>query len=61
VPNSYRLTEVAAADLDEIAAFTIEKFGVAQARQYANGLFRALDLLVAFRRWVRIKGMSSPA
>jgi toxin ParE1/3/4 len=48
VPSSYRLTEQAAADLDNIASYTIERFGLAQARRYSEGLFKVFDLLVTF-------------
>lgn len=48
MPSSYRLTEEAAADLDSLANYTIERFGRAQAARYSDGLFRAFDLLVVF-------------
>jgi toxin ParE1/3/4 len=44
----YRLTEQAEEDLANVADFTTGRFGVAQARKYSEGLFRAFDLLVAF-------------
>jgi len=34
----YRLSTRAAADLDQIANYTIEQFGIEQARRYRNGL-----------------------
>ena len=36
--NSYRLSRLAATDLQEIAEYTIERFGVEQARRYRDGL-----------------------
>jgi toxin ParE1/3/4 len=48
VPERYRLTEVAAADFDALAGFSLTSFGPAQAKRYADGLFKTLDLLVAF-------------
>jgi toxin ParE1/3/4 len=48
VANSYRITEVAAADLAALADHSIERFGVAQARRYGDALFDVFDMLVAF-------------
>ena len=36
--NSYRLSRSAAADLQEIAEYTIERFGIMQARRYRESL-----------------------
>ena len=36
--NSYRLSRLAAADLQEIAEYTIERFGILQARSYRDSL-----------------------
>jgi toxin ParE1/3/4 len=36
--GSYRLSRLATADLEEIAEYTIELFGIAQARKYRDGL-----------------------
>jgi len=36
--NSYRLSRLAATDLQEIAEYTIERFGIEQARRYRDGL-----------------------
>jgi len=36
--NSYRLSRLAAADLQEIAEYTIERFGIMQARRYRESL-----------------------
>ena len=40
-----RLTKAADADLTPIAEYTIERYGLKQARAYADGLFKALALL----------------
>ena len=61
----YRLTRSAEADFQDIAAYTISKFGILQARRYRDGLERALaalakhplrgraasDLAPGLRRW----------
>jgi len=36
--NNYRLSRQASADLEEIAEYTIERFGIEQARRYRDGL-----------------------
>ena len=36
--NNYRLSRLAVADLEEIAEYTIERFGIEQARLYRDGL-----------------------
>lgn len=36
--NKYRLSRLAASDLEEIAEYTIEYFGIEQARHYRDGL-----------------------
>ena len=36
--NNYRLSRLAAADLEEIAEYAIERFGIEQARQYRDDL-----------------------
>ena len=36
--NNYRLSRLAANDLEEIAEYTIERFGIEQARRYRDGL-----------------------
>lgn len=43
--NNYRLSRLAAADLEEIAEFTIERFGIEQSRRYRDGLKSCFDLL----------------
>lgn len=46
--SRYSLTEQAEDDLANVADYTIARFGVEQAREYRDGLFRAFDLLIAF-------------
>jgi len=36
--NNYKLSRLASADLEEIAEYTIERFGIEQARRYRDGL-----------------------
>jgi toxin ParE1/3/4 len=43
--NNYRLSRLAAADLEEIAEYTIEHFGINQARRYRDGLKTCFDQL----------------
>jgi len=43
--NNYRLSRLAAADLEEIAEYTIEHFGIDQARRYRDGLKTCFDQL----------------
>ena len=43
--NSYRLSRLAASDLQEIAEYTIERFGIEQARRYRDGLKTCFDQL----------------
>ncbi|MDX2428460.1 MAG: type II toxin-antitoxin system RelE/ParE family toxin [Xanthomonadales bacterium] len=43
--NNYRLSLLASADLEEIAEYTIERFGVEQARRYRDGLKTCFDQL----------------
>jgi toxin ParE1/3/4 len=45
--SSYVLTPDAADDLDLIADFTIQNFGVEQARRYRDGLKRAFEFIAA--------------
>ena len=42
------LSERAAADLSAIADYTIERFGIDQARIYSHRLFQALDTLAVY-------------
>jgi toxin ParE1/3/4 len=41
----YRLSKRAYADVLGIAAYTIERFGIQQARRYRNGLERSFQML----------------
>ena len=43
--NDYRLSRLASADLEEIAEYTIERFGIEQARRYRDGLKTCFDQL----------------
>jgi len=43
--NNYRLSRLASADLEEIAEYTIERFGIEQARRYRDGLKTCFDQL----------------
>lgn len=43
--NSYKLSRLASADLEEIAEYTIESFGIEQARRYRDGLKICFDQL----------------
>jgi toxin ParE1/3/4 len=43
--NNYRLSRLASADLEEIAEYTIERFGIEQARRYRDGLKSCFDQL----------------
>ena len=43
--NNYRLSRLAATDLEEIAEYTIERFGIEQARLYRDGLKTCFEQL----------------
>jgi len=43
--NNYRLSRLVAADLDEIAEYTIDRFGIEQARRYRDGMKTCFDRL----------------
>ena len=43
--SNCRLSQLAAADLEEIAEFTIEQFGIEQSRRYRDGLKTCFDQL----------------
>ena len=47
MPNDpkVRLSRLAAADLESIAKYTIERFGIKQARRYRDGLEHAFQTL----------------
>ena len=42
---TYRLTPEAQADLSEIRQYTLQQWGIVQARQYLSGLRKTLNLL----------------
>lgn len=44
----YRLSKHAEKDLNAIAAYTIQNFGLRQARRYRDGLFKTLEMITAF-------------
>jgi toxin ParE1/3/4 len=44
----YQLTHHAEKDLQAIARYTLQHFGVSQARRYRDKLFKMLDLLAEF-------------
>ena len=44
----YRLLKRAEIDLRCIAEYTIQHFGLEQARQYRDGLFRAFEIIADF-------------
>ena len=52
----YELTEAAEADLAAIADYTIETFGIAQARRYRDGLTRAFENIAQNPRMGREAG-----
>jgi len=43
--NNYRLSRLAVADLEEIAEYTIKRFGIEQARRYRDSLKTCFDQL----------------
>jgi len=45
---NYRLSKRADKDLGNIAVYSIENFGIRQARLYRNGLFKTFDLICEF-------------
>ncbi len=44
----YRLSKHAEKDLNAIPAYTIQNFGLGQARRYRDGLFKTLEMITAF-------------
>lgn len=42
---NYVLTHMAERDVENIAQYTLEKFGLAQAEKYLSGLHQALNTL----------------
>ena len=51
--TEYALTKTAERDFASIAAYTIEKFGISQARRYRNSLCRTLEFLAEHPRMGR--------
>lgn len=45
---NYRLSKLADRDLGNIASYTIERFGVQQARFYRDGLFQVFEIISDF-------------
>jgi toxin ParE1/3/4 len=45
---SYRLSKRAEKDLENIAIYSIQNFGIKQARLYRNGLFKTFDMICEF-------------
>jgi toxin ParE1/3/4 len=50
MPNLYRLSKAAEADIKAIYAFTEERWSKQQARAYGDGLFDAFELIAAHPR-----------
>ncbi len=46
--SSFRLSKQAESDLVNIATYTIQNFGIKQARQYRDQLFRVFELMADF-------------
>lgn len=46
--TNYRLSKLADKDIGSIAAYTIQRFGIKQARLYRDGLFKAFEMISAF-------------
>ena len=45
---SYHLLKKAEKDIENIARYTIQTFGVKQARLYRDGLFKSFDMITQF-------------
>lgn len=45
---SYRLSKLADKDIGNIASYTIQRFGIRQARIYRDGLFKAFEMISEF-------------
>lgn len=45
---SYRLSKRAEKDLENIAVYSIQNFGIKQARLYRDGLFKTFDMICEF-------------
>jgi plasmid stabilization system protein ParE len=57
---SYTLSKSAAADLERIAAYTVETYGVDQAIAYRDGLIRTFKFLAEFPHAARERPESRP-
>jgi toxin ParE1/3/4 len=44
----YRLSKKAEKDLENIAVYSIQNFGIIQARLYRDGLFKTFDMICEF-------------
>jgi toxin ParE1/3/4 len=45
---NYQLSKRAEKDIGNIAVYSIQNFGIRQAKIYRDGLFRALDMICDF-------------
>jgi len=45
---SYHLLKKAEKDIENIARYTIQTFGIKQARLYRDGLFKSFDMIAEF-------------
>lgn len=53
--SSYELSGAAERDLESIAAYTIETFGIEQALAYCDGLIRSFDFLAGNPKSARLR------
>ncbi|WP_347988681.1 type II toxin-antitoxin system RelE/ParE family toxin [Methylomonas sp. AM2-LC] len=44
----YQLSKLAEKDIENIARYTIQRFGIRQARLYRDGLFKSLDMIAEY-------------
>jgi len=55
--NDFRTIEARQADIDNVARYTLDNFGPAQAEEYLSGLYNIFDLLAGNpmfgREWTR--------
>ncbi len=45
---NYSLLKIAEADIENIARYTIQQFGIEQARIYRDGLFKSFEMITQF-------------
>ena len=45
---NYHLSKLADKDIANIASYTIQRFGINQARLYRDGLFKALEIIAEY-------------